>query len=120
MFSMLFPHLFSGATMDRTQDEIRMALDAYQRELSKLNHVQGPGQMANLGLLALQQQAMVHHHPPSTNGGAQDLSLPKEKAINRMVNGMDDREKELEDARHSGSAFSLVRPKLEPGTTSVK
>ncbi|KAK9751948.1 CUT domain [Popillia japonica] len=49
------------------------------------------------------------------NGGAQDLSLPKEK--NKMVNGTEDKDKEDESCKHSGSAFSLVRPKIEPGTT---
>ncbi|XP_031330798.1 homeobox protein cut-like isoform X2 [Photinus pyralis] len=114
---MFFPHLFSGASMDRTQEEIRMALDAYHRELAKLNQCQNPAQMTNLGLLALQQQALVHHHNPSVNGGAQDLSLPKDKP--KMVNGIEDKEKDCDDSvKHSGSAFSLVRPKIEPGTQS--
>lgn len=114
---MFFPHLFSGGPMDRTQEEIRMALDAYHRELSKLNQCQNPSQMTNLGLLALQQQALVHHHNPSMNGGAQDLSLPKEKP--KMVNGTEEKEKDSDDSiKHSGSAFSLVRPKIEPGTQS--
>lgn len=109
---MFFPQLFSGQ-MDRTQDEIRMALDAYHRELVKLNHCQ-QGPMPNLGLLALQQQAL--HQAASMNGGVQDLSLPKDKI--KMMNGIDDKDsKESEDSmRHSGSAFSLVRPKIEPGT----
>ncbi|KAF5286462.1 hypothetical protein FQR65_LT02229 [Abscondita terminalis] len=115
--SMFFPHLFSSGAMDRTQEEIRMALDAYHRELAKLNQCQNPAQMTNLGLLALQQQALAHHHNPSMNGGAQDLSLPKEKP--KMVNGVDDKDKDCDDGvKHSGSAFSLVRPKIEPGTQS--
>ncbi|KAF5291623.1 hypothetical protein FQA39_LY14345 [Lamprigera yunnana] len=115
---MFFPHLFSSGTMDRTQEEIRMALDAYHRELAKLNQCQNPAQMTNLGLLALQQQALVHHHNPSINGGAQDLSLPKEKP-KMMVNGIDDKEKDCDESvKHSGSAFSLVRPKIEPCTQS--
>jgi len=42
---LLFPHFFSAGggggsgPMDRTQEEIRMALDAYHRELAKLNSV---------------------------------------------------------------------------------
>lgn len=99
--------------MDRTQEEIRMALDAYHRELAKLNQCQNSGQLPNLGLLALQQQAMAQL--PSMNGGVQDLSLPKDKM--KTMNGIDDKDKENEEARHSGSAFSLVRPKIEPGTT---
>lgn len=102
--------------MDRTQEEIRLALDAYHREIAKLNQCQ-QGQMSNLGLLALQQQAL--QHTASMNGGVQDLSLPKDKM--KMLNGMED-SKESKDSdenlRHSGSAFSLVRPKIEPGTQS--
>lgn len=45
--------------MDRS-DEIRMALDAYHREIAKLNQNQAPGQIP-LGLLALQQQALAQH-----------------------------------------------------------
>lgn len=103
--------------MDRTQEEIRMALDAYHRELSKLNQVSNPNQLQGLpGLLALQQQAMAQH--PQMNGGVQDLSLPKDNKPKSM-NGMDDgKDKDLseEALKHAGSAFSLVRPKLEPGT----
>ncbi|XP_063925183.1 homeobox protein cut isoform X8 [Zophobas morio] len=109
---MFFPQLFSGGQMDRTQEEIRMALDAYHREILKLNQ-SNPGQMPNLGLLALQHQALVQHQP---NGGVQDLSLPKDK---KLMNGeeKDTKDSPNEDAlRHSGSAFSLVRPKIEPGT----
>lgn len=98
--------------MDRTQEEIRMALDAYHREIAKLNQVQNPAQMPNLSLLALQQQALAQAQNPSLNGVVQDLSLPKEKT--KTENGID---KEKEDERSSGSAFSLVRPKIEPGTT---
>lgn len=112
-------------------DNIRMALEAYHRELAKL---QGPGQglppgmpqgippalpPGFPGLLALQH----HHQNPHLNGGptaaaVQDLSLPKEKAM--KMNGItDDKEKSIdaeEAIRHAGSAFSLVRPKLEPGS----
>lgn len=54
-----------------------MALDAYHRELAKLNTCPSPGLP---GLLALQQQAL-HQQTPSQqqNGGAQDLSLPKDR-----------------------------------------
>lgn len=112
---MFLPQLFSNTQMDRTQEEIRMALDAYHRELAKLNQCQQPG----LGLLALQQQALQQQQQQqqnvAMNGGVQDLSLPKDKA--KMVNGVDEKDsKDSEDLRHSGSAFSLVRPKIEPGT----
>ncbi|KAG5894193.1 hypothetical protein JTB14_037755 [Gonioctena quinquepunctata] len=120
-----------GNTMDRAQDDIRIALDAYHRELAKLNQGQGPTQMP-ISLLAIQQQALAHHHHQqqqqqqhqqhllhhnqSTNGGVQDLSIPKDKM--KMMNGVMDEKEKDDDAmsRHSGSAFSLVRPKIEPGT----
>ncbi|CAH1970420.1 unnamed protein product [Acanthoscelides obtectus] len=118
------PHLFSaggGQQMDRTQEDIRIALDAYHRELAKLNQGQNPTQMP-LSLLAMQQQALAHHHQQQqqqqqqNNGGVQDLSIPKDKM--KMMNGiMDDKEKDEDTmSRHSGSAFSLVRPKIEPGS----
>ncbi|XP_076256402.1 homeobox protein, cut isoform X4 [Rhynchophorus ferrugineus] len=132
---MFLPQFFSNGPMDRT-DDIRMALDAYQRELAKLNHSQQSAQVP-LGLLALQQHALAQHQQSQqapqamqnlpgaqslvqqhSNGGVQDLSLPKDKA-SKMVNGMDDCNKDKDEdamSRHSGSAFSLVRPKLEPGT----
>lgn len=110
---MFFPQLFSGGPMDRTQEEIRMALDAYHREIAKLNQVQNPGQMPNLSLLALQQQALAQSQNHPLNGGVQDLSLPKEKT--KIENGIGDKEKD-DDRNSSGSAFSLVRPKIEPGT----
>lgn len=126
--SALFPNFFSGSQsihgMERTQEEIRMALESYHRELQKLN---APGQTAALaglpglpglpGLLALQQQALQQHHL-ATNGGAvvQDLSLGKVDPRSKMMNGVSDEDKEkMEEAmRHAGSAFSLVRPKQEP------
>lgn len=93
-------------------DNIRMALEAYHRELAKLQ--QSGGNLPNFpnlpGLLALQQHAL---------NGAQDLSVKKEQAA--KMNGqhaamMDDASKDSDDPRNS-SAFSLVRPKQEPGTT---
>ncbi|XP_066153807.1 homeobox protein cut isoform X2 [Euwallacea fornicatus] len=123
---MFLPQFFSNNPMDRSE-EIRMALDAYHREIAKLNQNQ-PAQMP-LGLLALQQQALAQHQQSqqqgqqmtphqSSNGGVQDLSLPKEKA--KTVNGLDDGKEKEDDSmsRHSASAFTLVRPKLEPGTAA--
>lgn len=91
-------------------DNIRMALEAYHRELAKLQ--QSGGNIPNFpnlpGLLALQQHAL---------NGAQDLSVKKEQAA--KMNGqhivMDEASKDSED--RNSSAFSLVRPKPEPGTT---
>ncbi|KAL3270658.1 hypothetical protein HHI36_021186 [Cryptolaemus montrouzieri] len=108
---MFFPQFLSGNPMERTQEEIRLALDAYHREIAKLNQGQPP-QMP-LGLLALQQQALAQHQQVQSNGGVQDLSIPKDKM--KLVNGMEEKDCK-EDDRHSGSAFSLVRPKIEPGT----
>ncbi|KAL1501468.1 hypothetical protein ABEB36_006785 [Hypothenemus hampei] len=115
---MFLPQFFSNIPMDRS-DEIRMALDAYHRELAKLNQNPSSSQMP-LGLLAFQQQALQaqqQNQQQNSNGGVQDLSLPKDKA--KMVNGLEEGKEKDEDSvsRHSGSAFSLVRPKLEPGTT---
>lgn len=112
IYSMFLPQLFSNTQMDRTQEEIRMALDAYHREIAKLN------QPPNLGLLALQQQALQQQSVAAVNGGVQDLSLPKDKV--KIVNGIEDKDnKDGDDLRHSGSAFSLVRPKIEPGTQAT-
>lgn len=123
----MFPHFFSGTQglqgIERTQEDIRLALDAYHRELQKLNA--GPGQNSALtglpglpglpGLLALQQQALQQHHLATNGGGVQDLSLGKMDIRNKMINGVTEEEKEkMEEAmRHAGSAFSLVRPKQE-------
>jgi homeobox protein cut-like len=129
--------------MDRTHDDIRMALDAYHRELAKLNHNALQGGSIPPGLLGL------HPQMPLLNGagGAQDLSLPKERpssardmkhsphhssssSHNGPLSDVDDKAsvaKELSAAteaavadalRHAGSAFSLVRPKTEPSEYS--
>lgn len=89
----LFPHFFGNHTGNH--EDIRTALDAYHRELSKL---QNCPQSQLSGLLALQQQAAVaamsnnnnnNNNNNTTagagqgnNGGgmaAQDLSLPKDR-----------------------------------------
>ncbi|XP_019869254.2 homeobox protein cut isoform X3 [Aethina tumida] len=107
---------FHGSNpMDRTQEEIRMALDAYHRELAKLNP--GASPQMPLGLLALQQQALAQHQQSVSNGGVQDLSIPKDKM--KLMNGLEEKDIKQEDMRHSGSAFSLVRPKIEPGTQNT-
>lgn len=127
--SAIFPHFFSGTQgslqgIERTQEDIRLALDAYHRELQKLNAAPGqnpsmaglPGLPGLPGLLALQQQALQQHHLATNGGGGvQDLSLGKVDPRNKMINGVSEEEKEkMEEAmRHAGSAFSLVRPKQE-------
>lgn len=86
-----------------------MAFESYHRELAKLN----PPLSGIPGLIALQSQ----------NGVAQDLSMPKERK-DKLPNGGSDVDLDKKDGaesnisemlRHAGSAFSLVRPKTEPG-----
>lgn len=88
-------------------ENIRMALETYHRELAKLQ--QSGGNLPNFpnfpGLLALQQHAL---------NGAQDLSVKKEQAA--KMNGqhsihIDEASKDSED--RNSSAFSMVRPKPE-------
>lgn len=85
------------------------------------------------GLLALQQQALSQqqHQHAQLNGVAQDLSLPKDRkdsvklpnggANELLMEGVDSKkessmmESVADVLRHAGSAFSLVRPKTEPG-----
>lgn len=94
-------------------DNIRMALDAYQRELAKLQQG-GAGNIPNFpnftSLLAMQQHAL---------NGAQDLSVKKEQAA--KMNGqhamhLDEASKDSED--RNSSAFSMVRPKPEATPTT--
>lgn len=113
-----------------------MALDAYHRELAKLNaHCPNVASPNIPGLLALQQQALNQQAAAAMtgqqNGMAQDLSLPKveRKSDVKLPNGESAIEAECkketaggpavdsvaEALRHAGSAFSLVRPKTEPG-----
>lgn len=108
-----------------------MALDAYHRELAKLNaHCPNVASPNLPGLLALQQQALNQQAAAAMtgqqNGMAQDLSLPKveRKSDAKLPNGESALEAECkkettdpvaEALRHAGSAFSLVRPKTEPG-----
>ncbi|XP_050434571.1 homeobox protein cut isoform X2 [Adelges cooleyi] len=132
----LFPHFFGNHSGN--QEDIRTALDAYHRELSKL---QNCPQSQLSGLLALQQQAAVaamannnNNNTIQGNGMAQDLSLPKDrkdmfalaqrKDFGIKVNGTEVSDKEAETVaeamKHAGSAFSLVKPKTEPsGASSV-
>lgn len=91
-----------------------MALDAYHRELAKLN-----SQCGN-NLLALQHQAISQQHLQGQghhNGMAQDLSLPKERKETKLPNG------ELESGpgrlHHSRSGFPVERPKPESGVCHI-
>jgi homeobox protein cut-like len=104
--------------LDRLADDnIRMALEAYHRELQKLQQQSGAAfpNIPNLtSLLALQQSAL--------NGSSvQDLSVPKEKqSQHSKSNGLSESEsecnqKDIEESMRS--AFSLVKPKPEPSAT---
>lgn len=126
--SSLFPHFMPPATSTATpqmpEDNIRMAFEAYYRELAKLQQTGGSlPNFPNLpGLLALQQQAL---------NGAQDLTLKKEQqALSQASNqsqsmklngqhslSIDETNKENDDARLSCGSFNMVRAKPEPGTT---
>lgn len=121
------------------ENNISMALEAYYRQLAKLQ--QSGGNIPNFpnlpGLLALQQQAL---------NGAQDLSVKKEQEAQQAaqqqqqqqqaqiqsqsqsqssqsgkslkVNGQHSEDKDSDEARNSSlSAFNMVRAKAEPGTT---
>ncbi|CAK1590612.1 unnamed protein product [Parnassius mnemosyne] len=131
-FPGMFPPFFSGGMpphMERPPEDIRIALEAYHRELAKMqpganmpNIHNLPGMPPFPNLLALQQQAMQANQHMNGSGAVQDLSLPKDK--NTKLNGMTDSDKDKpmdaeEAIRHAGSAFSLVRPKLEPGQQST-
>lgn len=130
-FSLLFPHFFGAGggmppSLDRLADDnIRIALEAYHRELSKLQPTGLPNlpnlpnftNIPNLtNLLALQHHQM--------NGGSMDLSVPKEKQqqLSSQSNGLslsesesETRDKDMEESLRS--AFSMVKPKPEPTTT---
>ncbi|XP_028026944.1 homeobox protein cut isoform X2 [Bombyx mandarina] len=126
-----FPGSGMAPHMERPPEDIRMALEAYHRELAKLqpgtnipNLHNLPGMPPFPNLLALQQQAIQQAQNQHMNGSGaiQDLSLPKDKTM--KMNGMTDSDKDKpldaeEAIRHAGSAFSLVRPKLEPGQQST-
>ncbi|XP_014293824.1 homeobox protein cut isoform X2 [Halyomorpha halys] len=99
---LVFPHFLSGGS----GEDVRIAMDAYHRELAKLNSTNTGGLPHPLAALHAQNLSSVH------NGIAQDLSLPKQ--VKREKASNEDEKKEEE--RHGGSAFSLVRPKVEPGS----
>ncbi|XP_035708595.1 homeobox protein cut isoform X3 [Folsomia candida] len=115
--SLLFPHLFGGSLLER--EDIRMALDAYHRELAKLAASSTSGSSP--------QFPPPHFHPgaplPNINGlsGAQDLTMPKRLSPfdTKDKDDKSDKDDGSDIMRHVGSAFSLVRPKGERGDLSV-
>lgn len=112
--------------MERTQEEIRLVLDAYHRELQKLNITSALPYPSHIpGILAM-QQATHQHFPQNENNSvaaavavqtAQDLSLGS-ILRSKIINGITDEEKDKveESVKHASSAFSLVKPKLEQVT----
>lgn len=99
-------------------ENMRLALEMYQREISKLQHQGGMPNFANslTNLLALQ------HHQALANGSPiQDLSIPKEaRTPTSKSNGMSlsEGEADTKDYEESlRSAFSMVKAKPEPTST---
>lgn len=137
----MFPPFFgsNGGSASGNGEDIRMSLDAYHRELAKLQNCPQSQISQNMsGLLGLHTQASAasntpsnNAQPPMSNGIIQDLSLPKNERKPESVklpngdlsNDRLDFKKESpsvsesisEAIKHAGSAFSLVRPKTEPG-----
>lgn len=133
----MFPPFFGGNTGAGSggNDDIRMSLDAYHRELAKLQNCPQSQISQNMsGLLGLHGQSgnnasSNNSQPPVSNGIIQDLSIPKNErkpdAV-KLPNGdisndrLDFKKENLPESlseamKHAGSAFSLVRPKTEPG-----
>ncbi|KAG5673046.1 hypothetical protein PVAND_003123 [Polypedilum vanderplanki] len=117
---LLFPHFFSAASgMPPLADEnLRLALEMYQREFSKLQQQSGAAGLPNFtnnltNLLALQ------HHQALNGSPIQDLSIPKDAKISgNKSNGYSGSECDPKDLEESmRSAFSMVKPKPEPTST---
>jgi hypothetical protein len=126
--------------MNRSQEEIQMALSIYQQELSKLTAAQKEFEH-KLVMQHVQQGKDLPQSMFLPTPGVQDLSMPKiKRESSSMVNGEDpsmgsrsnDYDDESQEAppkdqrslddtsnsqqgRHPISAFSLVRPKSESG-----
>ncbi|XP_065201210.1 homeobox protein cut isoform X2 [Planococcus citri] len=142
----MFPPFFggNGGSAPGNSDDIRMSLDAYHRELAKLQNCPQSQISQNMsGLLGLHTPTSATNNttpsnnsqPPMSNGIIQDLSLPKNERKPESVklpngdlsNDRLDFKKEApsvsesisEAIKHAGSAFSLVRPKTEPSSTSA-
>lgn len=97
-------------------DNIRMVLEGYQRELSKL---QQSGAAAGLPNFNLSNLLALQHHQALNGASIQDLSLPKEKLMGKS-NGMSlsESESDNKDFEESmRSAFSTVKTKPEPTST---
>ncbi len=161
----MFPPFFGrdGGAGSAGNEDMRVSLDAYHRELAKLqscppNQI-GQNMSGLLGLHAAQSAASNppsnnatagsnnsssnntssagnQSHPPMSNGIIQDLSLPKSERKPeppKLPNGDISNDKMefkkessaptetsfSEAMKHGNSAFSLVRPKTEPGKLAL-
>jgi homeobox protein cut-like len=99
-------------------ENLRLALEMYQREFSKLQQQSGAG-LPNFTNNLTNLLALQHHQALNGGGSIQDLSLPKDiKMGSGKSNGMSESEcdqKEFEESMRS--AFSMVKPKPEPTST---
>lgn len=110
---------------ERTQEEIRQALSIYHQELSRLSQMTpssspgGPNAFHRL-TSSLMHGAMVNGTGPCGGYGSLSHGAGEDGPIDATVQSRNKQEKSEQDpdgVRHHGSAFSLVRPKTEPGTT---
>jgi homeobox protein cut-like len=102
-------------------ENVRLALEMYQREISKLQHQGGVG-LPNFANSLTNLLALQHHQALANGGSIQDLSIPKEAARTPTgkSNGasMSEGESDQKDYEESlRSAFSMVKPKPEPTST---
>ncbi|XP_067138284.1 homeobox protein cut-like 1 isoform X4 [Centruroides vittatus] len=87
---------------ERTQDEIRQALSIYHQELSRLTQ--------------LGSVTSANSYSSTREDGPIDATVQSRNRQEQKNAGSVD----SDNLRHHGSAFSLVRPKAEPSTGSVK
>lgn len=101
-------------------ENVRIALEMYQREISKLQHQGGVG-LPNFANSLTNLLALQHHQALANGSSIQDLSIPKEaRTPTGKSNGMSlsEGESDHKDYEESlRSAFSMVKPKPEPTST---
>lgn len=100
-------------------DNVRMALEMYQREISKLQQQSGAG-LPNFANSLTNLLALQHHQALANGGSIQDLSIPKDAkpSPSKSLNGMSESESDHKDYEEQlRSAFSMVKPKPEPTST---
>ncbi|XP_022237797.1 homeobox protein cut-like isoform X2 [Limulus polyphemus] len=116
------------ALYERTHEEIRHAINIYHQELSCLSQVL-PLSTANLNhistaaALANRNAYTSFTHPISLATSQSQLEVPIDATVQTQSHKNDKRSgcgSETESICRHGSAFSLVRPKTETGTSLVK